>query len=135
MSDRLEYNALDGSAARGVVWSPGPLPQTFWVLPESGASSAVVVRAPARPGKPYCEVAWDFYEHVVDRHGSAVKQRGQVVKSPGLLATDPSYRESCVQATRLAMAHAPRMSAKLWKAAAAPLMIGYDIESPQSAGR
>jgi hypothetical protein len=34
--------------ATGIVWSPGPLPQTVWVLPHAGASGdlAVVVHAP-----------------------------------------------------------------------------------------
>jgi hypothetical protein len=41
-------------AMTGVVWSPGPLPETVWVLPYSGAPSdeAVAVRAPSLT-RPY----------------------------------------------------------------------------------
>jgi hypothetical protein len=44
----MDYTDTAGNPATGVVWSPGPLPGTVWVLPESGASTAVVVHVRTR---------------------------------------------------------------------------------------
>jgi hypothetical protein len=36
----MNYTDTAGNPATGVVWSPGPLPGTVWVLPHSGASAS-----------------------------------------------------------------------------------------------
>lgn len=36
----MNYTDTAGNPATGVVWSPGPLPGTVWVLPRSGASAS-----------------------------------------------------------------------------------------------
>ena len=36
----MDYTDTDGNPATGVVWSPGPLPGTVWVLSHSGASAS-----------------------------------------------------------------------------------------------
>jgi hypothetical protein len=122
MSSLLSYTALDGSAAQGVVWSPGPLPKTVWVLPESGspASDAVVVRLDGGPVGLHKQVTWDFQKEVLRRHGS--------------IANNPSYHEITRQTTLIALSNAPALPTKLWKAATADVTTGYDLESSQSAG-
>lgn len=99
----LSYTALDGSPARGVVWSPGPLRHTVWVLAESGSAEARVVRVPVKAGETYREVGWDFDAFVTSRHGS--------------YALNPMYRPACVQTARVVMSHAPQLPPKLWRAA------------------
>lgn len=63
----MNYTDSNGNPATGVVWSPGPLPGTVWVLPEPGASSdrAVVVRVAKRQEVTADKVTairarWDF---------------------------------------------------------------------------
>lgn len=103
----LRYTDLDGSAAYGVVWSPGPLPNTIWVLDEPGSSRAVPVRVPVKPGEVYRRVEWDLQEFVLKRHGQ------------WLVRSSPEVWEGYLQVTRVSLAHAPKLPAKLWHAALA----------------
>jgi hypothetical protein len=54
----MEYVDEHGQPAYGVVWSPGPMPGTVWVLPESGASksSALVVKVASGRQVPHAAV-------------------------------------------------------------------------------
>lgn len=39
----MDYTTHAGQPTTGVVWSPGPMPGTVWVLPRTGATSAEAV--------------------------------------------------------------------------------------------
>lgn len=63
----IEYWGLNHELTKGVVWAPGPLPSTVWVLPESGARSAdaIVVHLPrdqAKNKRPIPERELEPYE-------------------------------------------------------------------------
>lgn len=102
----FRYTTLDGMTAYGVVWSPGPLRNTVWVLAESGASTAVVVRVPVKPGETYRQIEWDLNEYVTKRHGSYA-------------TCTPALAAMSLQLTRIYMAGAPKMAPKTWRAALA----------------
>lgn len=105
MSATIEYRTNDGDVATGVVWSPGPLPGSLWMLPRSGASSAeaFVVKVPRKDGEEYAVVAYDFESYREQRHG-------RVTYGTTL------WLRQC-QATQIAMSCAPRLNVKAWRAA------------------
>lgn len=122
MSASVRYLDTAGDVREGVVWSPGPLLASLWVLPRSGApsSEAVVVRVPRKPGEDYREEAWDFEAHVVAKRGVKTWYGGEKVL-PGI-----NY-ERAIRAEMAEMSRAPRMSPKWWRAATEPT----EVTDPQ----
>lgn len=94
----MDYTTHAGQPTTGVVWSPGPMPGTVWVLPHTGASSteAVVVH---------------------------VAKRAQVAPSKVASVTETGYvdQEHRRADYRSRFKHAPRLTAKAWREA-----LGYD---------
>lgn len=104
----MEYVSESGNTVTGVVWSPGPMAGTVWVLPESGAaaSTAVVVHVAKRVQLP---------EHVVREHTIMGPRdyKGRLKANPSPEEVRDDYRQR--------FKHAPKMSRKVWTDA-----LGYD---------
>jgi hypothetical protein len=106
-----KYAAAWGPApsepATGVVWSPGPLPGSLWVLPRSGApsSEAVIVKYDADEDR-WFRAGFDLEKFVIDRHGSWLKPDNSAW---------PGYE----QMARHALRNAPELPSKLWRKALA----------------
>jgi hypothetical protein len=99
----MDYTDTAGNAATGVVWSPGPLPGTVWVLPYSGAPQrtarvvSVQWRRQVDPDKLNRHMS--TYEDNANRYGRDERQGAWL----------DMFR------------NAPRMAPKLWHSA-----LGYD---------
>jgi len=109
----MNYTDARGNLATGVVWSPGPLPGTVWVLPEAGASAdmARVVKLD-RKSKTWEELSTREVDRLKTRATSTMKTSG------GYAVTVDSTRELEVRAAhRQAFNDGRGMSPKDWHAA------------------
>jgi hypothetical protein len=96
----MKYTATDGVLDYGIVWSPGPLAGTVWVLPYSGAPqrTARVVHVERREQVPGHELnrAMERVERATDDLGRA----------------RPEYRRA---AYLKIFSHSARMSKRIWQ--------------------
>jgi hypothetical protein len=113
----IKYWGLDHELAAGVVWAPGPLPSTVWVLPESGARSidAVVVHLPKDPAQfkrpvPARELGLYEVPYVASTPvgwQQVTQARWQYTEVPG---------QSLAQIDRMIAQHAPELPGPAWRA-------------------
>jgi hypothetical protein len=96
----MKYIATDGTVDHGVVWSPGPIQGTVWVLPYSGAPqrTARVVRVVTR-------------EQVSGRELNREMERVELIKDD-LGRFRPEYRRG---AYLKIFSRSARMSNKIWQ--------------------
>lgn len=108
----MNYTDTDGNPATGIVWSPGPLPGTVWVLPEAGASSSRAVVVHVRRRVQISPRAVD--KHIRDARATIKDAHGFVHRTWDMGGTsDLIYRA----AHRQAFNDGRGMPAKDWHAA------------------
>lgn len=118
----MNYTDTAGNPATGVVWSPGPLPGTVWVLPYSGASASEARVVHVRRKVQIRDVPRAMHRHVLDTFKDA-----QGFSVPGFRA--PLFSDGIpanaypvdIAAHRQAFNDGRGLPAKDWHAA-----LGYD---------
>lgn len=109
----ITYVDHDGNEQTGVVWSPGPVASSLWVLPYSGAASseAIVVKLPTGARPHNHAVAWSLDSEIERRHGAYYARN--------YLSRDPAALADALLSVYSDMSHAPELAPKHWRAATA----------------